>query len=137
MTKENLGVDILGFDVVTPCETAHDLMMLKEDDMTETGITFQVLGAHADVVKAHFKEKTKAYMTKSSVAEKQGKTDEFTGKLIDSKEQNEIEGAAIRVVGWDAKQDFSKQLLKQVLAKNPHWIGQIVKFSENIGNFTK
>lgn len=137
MKNENTGVDILGFDVVTPCETAQPLMLLKEDDMTETGITVFVLGAHADVVKSHFKQKTQDFMIKSAQAEKQGKIDEFTAKLVQAKDVNEISGAAIRVTGWDAKQEFTPALLKQVLAKNPHWITQIVKCSENIGNFTK
>ena len=138
MTNEKTGIDILGFDTVSQCENAHELAMLAPDDMTETGISFMVLGSHADVVKAHFKQKTKAFMTKSAIAEKQGKSEEFTEKLVDAKDQNEIDGAAVRVVGWvGVKQEFTPALLKQVLAKNPHWISQIVKFSENIGNFTK
>lgn len=137
MAQENT-IDILGFDTVAQCENTQELMMLAADGFTETGVTFHVLGSHADAVKEHFKKKTKSFMSRSAIAEKQGKTEEFSEKLVDAKDQNEVEGAAVRVTGWSGvKQVFSPELLKQVLARNPHWITQIVKFSENIGNFTK
>ena len=131
-------VDILAFNAVTPCEVSQPLKMLAVDGYTETPITFLIVGAHASAVKTHLASKTKRFMSSSAIAEKQGKTEEFTEKLVDAKDKNEIEGAAVRVTGWEgATQEFSQALLKQVLANNPHWIGQIIKFSDNIGNFTK
>ena len=136
MSKDQ-GVDILGFDTVSGCENAQPMELLAADGMTKIGISLMVLGSHADVVKKHFKDKAKRFMTSSAMAEKQGKQDQFTEKLVDAKETNEIEGAAVRVTGWvGVKQDFSQDLLKQALTKNPHWIEQVVKFSENVGNFT-
>ncbi len=56
--------------------------------------------------------------------------------LEELREQN-IEGAAIRVVGWSGvKQEFSADLMRQALRRNPHWVDQIVRESDDLGNFT-
>ena len=132
------SIDILGFDAVSPCEVPQELKMLGVDGMTETGITFLVLGAHADAVKKHEKESAKKIVSGADIAKKQNKETEFTGKLIDAREKNNAENAVVRITGWiGVKQDFDVALLKQVLTKNPHWITQVVDFSENLANFTK
>lgn len=131
-------IDILSFDAVSPCEVPHELKMLGVDGMTETGVTFLVLGAHADAVKKHEKDSAKKIVSGAEIAKKQNKETEFTGKLIDSREKNNAENAVVRITGWiGVKQEFSVELLKQVLTKNPHWITQVVDYSDNVGNFTK
>ena len=53
------------------------------------------------------------------------------------KRQN-IDGALVRVVGWkEVNQEFSKDILRTVLEKNPPMIDQIVDASDDLGNFTK
>jgi hypothetical protein len=131
-------IDILSFDAVSPCEVPHELKMLGVDGMTETGVTFLVLGAHADVVKKYEKDSAKKFLSGAEIAKKQNKESEFTGKIIDSREKNNVESAAVRITGWlGVKQEFSVDLLKQALAKNPHWITQVIEDSDNVGNFTK
>lgn len=137
-TKETSSFDILGFDAVTPCETALELMMLQPDGITETGVKLLILGGNADKVKSFGKKFQKKIGLGFEMAKKKGKEIEFNSELIDSIEDRSIDGAANRAVGWvGVKQEFNEDLLKQVLTKNPHWCNQIVDFSENIGNFTK
>lgn len=135
---ENKTVDILAFDATSPCEVAQECAMKNVDDETFSGVTFLVVGDHADRVKKHFYRDAKGTAVAARRAEKSGKVDEFMEHTIDKREPKEIDGAAVRVTGWvGVQQEFSEALLKTVLAKNPHWIRQVVKFSENLGNFIK
>lgn len=138
MNNEENGIDIESFNTVSDCEVAHELELLGPDLMTSTGIFLMVLGEHADRVVTHFKTNTKKYIAGAKIAEKQGKEDEFSERLIDNQLQTEVKGAAIRVTGWRGpKQAFNQDLLQAALTRNPHWIKQINKFSGTIGNFTK
>ncbi len=135
---ESTTVDILGFDATSPCEVAQELALKNVDDETFSGVTLLIIGDHADRVKKHFYKDAKSTAVSARHAEKSGKVDDFMEKTIDKRESKEIDGAAIRVTGWmGVKQEFNETLLKTVLAKNPHWVRQIVKFSENLGNFIK
>lgn len=136
-TKETSGVDILSFDAVTPCETAQPLMM-KTPTGKDTGITLFVLGEHADVVKKYLASNAKKVLAADFAAKKLGREEEFTNNMIDNRDETEVNGAAVRVTGWDGvAQSFDVKILKKALEKNPHWITDIVKYSGTIGNFTK
>ena len=133
---ENL-IDIEGLDVVSGCETARPFEMMNVDGVTGSGVTLLIIGDHADEIKKYFNGAAKKQAVAMKMADKAGKVDQFMERSIDTREEKEIEGTAIRVKGWQGvKQDYTPDLFKRVLAKNPHWIPQIVKASENIGNFT-
>lgn len=138
MTKEVISVDIDSFNSVEDCETAHELELLNPDMLTSTGIVLLVLGAHSEQVVKHSKTNVKKYIGASEMAKKQKREAEFTDKLVDTRDQTEIDSSANRVVGWlNVTQEFSQALLKAALKRNPLWIGQINDFSEAVGNFTK
>ncbi len=131
-------VDLNALDAVADCEIPQELELMSADLITSTGIKVLVLGAHAERVVTYFNGKSKKFVASSEMAKKQNREIEFTQSLIDNGKKNEVDGAAIRVTGWlGVKQDFSEDLLKNALARNPHWITQINKFSESVGNFTK
>lgn len=140
MTTEtqNKLVDLDDLNAVADCEVPQELELMSADLVTSTGIRVLVLGAHAQRVASFFKGKTKQYVAGSEIAKKQKKEIEFAQSLIENSNNNEVDGAAIRVTGWKGvKQDFSQDILKLALARNPHWITQINSFSESVANFTK
>jgi hypothetical protein len=134
--EESSGVDILSFDVVTPCENARPLQM-KDAKGNLLPITFFVLGAHASAVKSYIKDRVKNDVAAEVEAKKNGTEVQNISNRIDTGEFNSVNGAAVRVNGWSGvTQKFNPQILKMALQKNPHWIDDIVKYSETIGNFT-
>jgi hypothetical protein len=137
MTKENQLLDIESFNSVADCEKGSEMELMKADGMTGEGVFLMVLGAQSDIVLQHTKANTKRVIAGRNIAEKQKKETEFTDRLIDASDTKAINDAAILVTGWrGVKQDYSTELLKVVLKRNPHWIDQINKFSETIANFT-
>lgn len=140
MTTEtqNKLVDLDDLNALADCEVPQELELMSADMVVSTGIVVFVLGAHAEKVAAFFKGKTKKYIAGSEIAKKQNKEVEFAQSLIENSKATEVDGAAIRVTGWKGvKQEFSEATLKRALDRNPHWITQINKFSESVGNFTK
>jgi hypothetical protein len=128
------AVDILGFDAVSESEAGFDLAM-KATDGTDTGIKFKVLGRHSDPVQAWSKKLWAKIQREESLAKKRGKDIELD---VDDLKDQGLQGALVRVVGWsNVSQDFSKELLKTVLTKNPHWIDAITEASNDDSNFTK
>lgn len=131
MKKE---IDITAFDAVSESEAGFELAM-KGTDGTDTGIKFKVLGRHSDAVQTWGKKLFQKMQREERMAKGRNKEPELD--IEELKEQN-IESAAIRVIGWvNVKQEFSKDLLKQVLRKNPHFIDQITEASNDDALFTK
>jgi hypothetical protein len=134
MTKEIKAVDILGFDAVSESEAGIALAM-KNTDGTDTGVKFTVLGKHSDVVQVWSKKVFAKMQREESMAKKRGKELDVD---IDELRDQTREGAAIRVTGWEGvTQTFDKDLLRQVLTKNPHWIDAILEASNDDALFTK
>lgn len=135
MTTEN-KFDIESFNSVAACEQGNEMEVMQPDGITGLGIFFNVLGAQSDVVTQSVKASSKRYLAGRNIAEKQNKEAEFTNKIIDASDSKAINDAVIRVTGWrGVQQEYSPDLLKAVLKRNPHWIEQIFKYSEAIGNF--
>jgi|GEM_PF-2021987 len=135
---QNKLVDLDDLNAVADCEIPQELELMSADMVTSTGIRVLVLGAHAQRVVSFIKGKTKQYVAGTEIAKKQKKEIEFAQSLIENSVNNEIDGSAVRVTGWKGvKQDFSQDILKLALARNPHWITQINSFSESVANFTK
>lgn len=128
-------IDITSFDAVAQCEKGQPLALLN-DDGTETGITVDVIGKHADAVVKFNSRILHQSAKEAQIAQKKGKAPD--PKTLEEIHELNIDGASVRVVGWHGvKQEFAKDLLKGALKRNPHWIGQIIEFSDDIGNFTK
>jgi hypothetical protein len=134
--EESSGVDILSFDVVTPCEKARPLQM-KDAKGNKLPIKFLVIGAYADVVVKYNDEKAVQYLDDRAIAEKMDTVHDLNVQLVKARKFNEVNGAAIKVTGWEGvTQKFNPQVLKMALEKNPHWVIQINEFSEKVGDFT-
>lgn len=132
MTK---SLDITAFNAIAESEQGFD-MELKATDGTGTGVILTVIGRYSDAVQKWSKKVFSDYQQELNLAKRKGK--EPPEKSIDELRAQNIEGALVRVIGWkNVKQEFSKDLLKQVLANNPHWVDAIIEESDNAANFTK
>jgi hypothetical protein len=128
-------IDILSFDAVADCEQGYDLELLDKDGVTPTGITVIVIGSKADSVQQWTSRMYTKMRQAEDLAKRKGQ--EVKIDLVELRAQN-IDGAALRVTGWrGVKQTFDREMLKQALARNDHWVDQILEASNDLGNFGK
>jgi hypothetical protein len=128
-------IDILSFDVVKDSEQGFDLA-LKNADGSDSGVVLVVLGKHSDKVTTWTKKKFNEYQREAEMAKKRGR--DVEPKSLEDLEEFNITGALVRVTGWkNVAQDFSEDLLKTALKRNPHWMEQIIEASDDAANFTK
>jgi hypothetical protein len=134
MSTKDQVIDINSFDSVKQAESGYELM-LKNTDGTDSGVILEVIGAHSNEVMAFTKSKLNKYIRDEAMAKKRGKEVEMDAdKILDQARED----AMVRVRGWkNVKQEFSKDLLKAVLMRNPHWLSQITEASDDAANFTK
>jgi hypothetical protein len=128
-------VDILSYSAIKDSEQGFDLVM-KTPDGQDMEVIFTIIGKYAEPVQHWSKKIFAEWQRENDIAKRKGKEPE--SKTIDELRDQNIDGASVRVIGWkNVEQEFSKDILKQVLAQNPHWVDQIVEESDNAGNFTK
>ena len=132
MTKT---LDITAFNAIAESEQGFEMNM-KATDGSETGVIFIIIGRYSDAVQKWSKKVFSEYQMELNLAKRKGK--EPPEKTIDELREQNVQGAMVRVIGWkNVKQEFSKELLQQVLANNPHWVDAIIEESDNAANFTK
>lgn len=132
----NTPVDIGDFDAVAESEGGYEIELLHTDGVTGTGVFVTVQGKHSDAVKKWNGALINKMTREHQMAARKGKTVE--PKTLEELDAQNIEGAAVRVIGWrNVKQPFSQDLMKGALKRNPHWIDAIVRESDDLGNFTK
>lgn len=133
--NEMEAVDILGFDAVAQSEQAYEIE-LKDVQGEGTGVYVSILGKHADAIIKWTSKIINQMERERAMAQKAGKQPPI--KTIEELREQNVEGAALRVTGWrNVKQQFSQDLMKQALRRNPHWVDQIINESDDLGNFTK
>jgi hypothetical protein len=134
MSNKETTIDINSFDSVKQAESGFDLH-LKNPDGTDTGIILEIIGAHSNEVMAHTKQKLNKLIREETMAKRRGKDIETDAeKILESARED----ALVRVRGWkNVTQEFSKELLKSALLRNPHWLNQITEASDDAANFTK
>jgi hypothetical protein len=72
----------------------------------------------------------------ASMAQRRGK--EPPQMTIEELRDYNMQNAVLRVRGWkNVTQEFSPELLKKVIERNPHFLDQIIEASDDVGNFTK
>ena len=131
-----MSIDITKHDAVKACEQTFPLSLLDIDNKTETGIIMLILGRHADPVKKWINETVSDNPRAQIAAARKNKAIE--PKSMDEIDAQNIEAAVIRVSGWqNVTQEFSKDLLRTVLQRNPHFVDQIIEESDNMANFSK
>lgn len=134
MSTKDQVIDINSFDSVKQAESGFDLN-LKNPDGSETGIVLVILGAHSNQVMAYTKQKLNRLIREETMAKRRGKDVETDADKILEQAR---EDALVRVADWkNVKQEFSKDLLKTALLRNPHWLDQITEASNDAANFTK
>jgi len=93
-----------------------------------------VLGEHSDAVEAFETDRADARAEASYEAAKNGGAKARSTKDVLAENQ---ESAAFRVTGWRGlKEEFSKELLRTFLKRNPDFVDQIIAASRDRGNFT-
>jgi len=128
-------IDILGFDSVADAERGFEIELTSPDGVTGTGVFVTVLGRNADAVRKFVNGVIDRQTREAAIAQRKGKTPE--PKSMDDLHTQNIESAAVRVPGWrNVKQTFDRDVLRQALRRNPHWIDQIIDASADIGNFS-
>lgn len=126
-------VDITAFDLVGACESGHKFT-LRNPDGSGTGITLIVRGSFAPEVVAWNAGVAEKFLNEQRAAQRRGKT--AKPKTLDEMEAQNIEGAVVRVAGWEGvRQPYSVDQLRAALKRNPHWTAQIIEESESLGNF--
>lgn len=131
MAKE---INILSFNAVKDAEQGFPLKM-KHADGSDVGLTFYVLGRHADAVQKHTSKTFHKMQREEALAKKRGKDNLMD---IDDLREQGLESAVVRVTGWEgAKQEFDVNILRTALKNNPHWQDQILEASNDDSNFTK
>lgn len=133
MTK---SLDITSFDAVAESDSGFEFELKHTDGITGTGVLFAVLGKHSNDVSLWLNKIVNDSIRERAVADRKNKSVE-PKSFEDIKAQN-LQGALLRVTGWkNVTQPFTKELLLEVLKKNPHFADQIIEQSDNMGNFTK
>lgn len=127
--------DITSISSVDRCANAAEMNVLDIDG-TEIGFQFLVLGAQADAVVKHANKAFNLQMQEEMLARKTGK--QAKQKTLEEIQESNIESALVRVAGWKGvAQEFNKDLCRDAIKRNPHWVNQIIEFSNDLRNFTK
>lgn len=129
------AIDITAFDAVGECEAGRPLALTGTDGVTATGVTLTVLGKHAAPITTWVGRIVSENMREQQASARKGKPAD--PRTLQEMRDTNIDGATVRVTGWSGpKQAFSPELLRAALVRNPHWVEQIVEFSDDIANFT-
>lgn len=127
--------DITSISSVDRCAQAAPMDVLDIDGK-EIGIQFLVIGAQADAVQKYTNKIINAQIMQSALEAKSNKPSK--PKQFEETIESNNEAALVRVVGWvGVKQKFERDVFMSALKKNPHWVGQIIDFSNDLRNFTK
>lgn len=127
--------DITSVSSVDRCAKAAPMEVLDIDGK-KLGFQLLVLGAQAEAVQKYTNKIVNAEILQNAVARKSGKQPE--PKLMEDTISSNIEAALVRIIGWEGvQQKFDKELLRDAIRKNPHWVNQIIEFSNSLENFTK
>ena len=134
-TKKSDLIDITNFDSVKDSEAGYDLELKQSDGVTGTGVVVVVIGKHSDAVMASTQKRLNKMLRDEQMARRKNKPVDMDAEKL---REDAREDAAVRVIGWkNVKQEFTKEMLKAALVRNPHWIDQIIEASEDLGNFSK
>ena len=130
-------VDLDSLDAVADASNAYKLEMRDPaGNSYPTPIHFLIIGRQADAVNKFYAKHVNDYIQKREFARRRGKEPE--PKSAEEVQQDSINGAAVRVIGWEGiKQAFDVDTLKRALRRNPQWVDQIVEASDELGNYTR
>lgn len=127
--------DITSVSSVDRCAQASP-MEVQDMDAQDLGFQLMVLGAQAEAVQKYTNKIVNDEIMQSEIARKKGKPQKQ--RTMEDTIIGNIEAALVRVTDWvGVKQKFDKETLREAIKKNPHWVNQIIEFSNDLRNFTK
>lgn len=133
--QTSAGLDITSFDAVALSDRGVEIELLAADGVSGTGVFVTVLGRNADAVRKHINAVIDKQTREAQYAARRGK--QVEPKSMDEINAQNIESAAVRVTGWrNVRQSFDREILRNALRRNPHWVDQIIEASADLGNFT-
>lgn len=133
--EQTSGLDITAFDAVALSDKGVEIELLAADGVNGTGVFVTVLGRNADAVRKHINAVIDKQTREAQYAARRGK--QVEPKSMDEINAQNIESAAVRVTGWrNVRQAFDREILRNALRRNPHWVDQIIEASADLGNFT-
>jgi len=128
--------DITAFDAVAVNEAACEIELKHLDGTTGTGVFVSVIGRHSDAVTKWRNKIINQRARDEHMAERRGKA--APPKTMEELFEQNLDGAVLIVTGWrNVKQPFDREVLRQALKRNPHWMDQIYDASNDLGNFLK
>lgn len=133
-----MGFDLAQQNYSTAAEQGFSFE-LQLPDGTVSDATLTILGDLSPTVKNYGKRKYKEFKQQQEAAKRRGKEWELS---LDEAEDESIEAALIRLVGWDGitengkKVEFTKDKARETL-KAHSWIREVImQESANVANFT-
>ncbi len=133
--KKSNVISISELNLVDQCSEAVEMPFLDTTG-EETGITFLVLGAHAEEIQRWTNKKLNARRRQEEMLKKRGKSSDI--RPIEEDIDFGTELIARRLVGWTGiKEEWTPDLALQLCTCNPLAVEQIREFSEDLGNFGK
>ena len=130
------SISLADLDVNKQCEAGFEFEVTDDATGKGTGIFLTVIGAHAAVVQAYAKKHANEQRRFDAMQEKRGKKGAV--RTVEEDIEFGFEMAAIRVTGWRGISDeFSTEGAIRLCTINPPIKEQILKVSEDLGNFTK
>lgn len=131
--NNSLSLDDL--DITKPCEVGYEFEYVSESNNKSTGVFLTVLGAHSEKVQNWTRKELNKRRMREAMRQKKGKDDVV---LIEDDEQFGIESAAVRIIAWRGiTQECTKENCIRLCTINPEILSQVIKNSNELGNFIK
>jgi hypothetical protein len=127
-------IDLKELDLTTT--DSYEFEYVSESSAIPSGIFISVISSNSDTVKAWLRKSINKIRQREAMQAKRGKDVEI--RSVEEDEQFSIESAAVRITGWRGiTQEFSPELAIQLCTINPEIRAQVIKESDELGNFKK
>ena len=134
-TETPKTISFTDLDLSAPCESGYEFEYIPDSTGKPSGVFITVVGAHSDKVKSWVRKSLNRMRERDMMMTKKGKS-EF--RLVEDDEQFTIESAACRVMAWRGiTEEFNFKNAATLCNINPEIRDQIIKNSEELGNFIK
>jgi len=126
-------IDLSALDLTST--NNYEFEYVSESSALPTGIFISVASSNSEKVKEWTRKALNKIRQREAMQAKRGKDIEV--RTVEEDEQFSIESAAIRMTGWRGiTQEFTPDLAIKLCTINPEIRAQVIKESDNLGNFT-
>ena len=127
-------INLQDLDLTT--EQGYEFEYVSESSAIPSGIYITVLSSTSETVKKWIRQSLNKIRTREAMQAKRGKDVEV--RTVEDDEQFSIESAAVRIIGWRGiAQEFTPELAVKLCTINPEIRAQVIKESDELGNFIK